>query len=297
MINRIIIFLLITYHLPLITLHSYSPGTTGGEFLKLDRGARAAGMGGGFSAIADDATASYWNPAGLAQLERKELQTTHMNYLINVRSEYIAYAHPLNGGVLGCEAFGLYSRDTRRDSSGNTLGRLFDYNYSLTLSYAKNLSEDLAVGAGLKGIFYRFSETRGNGAALDAGFLMKRGDFRFSGTLKNIGPKIRLGGEKSSLPLSASLGGAWNSGAFSAGTDLVFPHKGRIGLNLGGEFNYGITAFRAGYAFRESGNGAGGNTGLHLGLGLRYRDTGLDYSYSPFGDLGQVHRFSFLIGF
>jgi len=36
-------------------------------------GARAMGMGGAFSAVADDATASSWNPAGLTQLERPEL--------------------------------------------------------------------------------------------------------------------------------------------------------------------------------------------------------------------------------
>ena len=36
-------------------------------------GARAMGMGGAFIAIADDATAASWNPAGLIQLERPEL--------------------------------------------------------------------------------------------------------------------------------------------------------------------------------------------------------------------------------
>ena len=42
------------------------------EFLKLGGGARALGMGGAFVTIADDATAGYWNPAGLALLKKKQ---------------------------------------------------------------------------------------------------------------------------------------------------------------------------------------------------------------------------------
>ena len=43
-----------------------------GEFLKIPVGARAVGMGGAFSAIADDATAPFWNPAGMVYLPYKE---------------------------------------------------------------------------------------------------------------------------------------------------------------------------------------------------------------------------------
>ena len=41
-------------------------GTVGAQFLKINIGARATGMGGSFTAVADDASAVYWNPAGLA---------------------------------------------------------------------------------------------------------------------------------------------------------------------------------------------------------------------------------------
>ena len=42
------------------------------EFLKIGIGARALGMGGAFVSVADDASAAYWNPAGLVQLEERE---------------------------------------------------------------------------------------------------------------------------------------------------------------------------------------------------------------------------------
>ena len=40
--------------------------------LPLGSGARALGMGGAFTAVADDATAVSWNPAGLTNLEKPE---------------------------------------------------------------------------------------------------------------------------------------------------------------------------------------------------------------------------------
>ncbi len=47
-------------------------GTTAAQFLKIGVGARAIGMGGAFAATADDITAMYWNPAGLARVYGRE---------------------------------------------------------------------------------------------------------------------------------------------------------------------------------------------------------------------------------
>ena len=47
---------------------SGSRGTTTANFLKLGAGARAEAMGGAYAAVADDATALYWNPAGLTRI-------------------------------------------------------------------------------------------------------------------------------------------------------------------------------------------------------------------------------------
>lgn len=46
-------------------------GSHAAEFLSHGVGARALGMGGSFVSIADDATAAYWNPAGLVQIRRR----------------------------------------------------------------------------------------------------------------------------------------------------------------------------------------------------------------------------------
>src|SRR5712691_3342458 len=47
------------------------------EFLKIPVGARAVGMGGAFAAVANDATAPFWNPAGMVYLPYKETFLQH----------------------------------------------------------------------------------------------------------------------------------------------------------------------------------------------------------------------------
>lgn len=54
----------------------YEPNAFGGSPIPIGAGARALGMGGAFVAIADDATANTWNPAGMTQLERPEAALT-----------------------------------------------------------------------------------------------------------------------------------------------------------------------------------------------------------------------------
>src|SRR5262245_2895015 len=67
-------------------------------FVKIGQGARAAAMGESFTAIADDSTAVFWNPAGLAQLNRFQVQFTHNEWVDDFRHEYFGLAGPWEGG-------------------------------------------------------------------------------------------------------------------------------------------------------------------------------------------------------
>jgi len=69
-----------------------------GEFLKIPVGARAVGMGGAFVAVADDATAPWWNPAGLVYLPYREVLPQHSEQFGNlVNHDYLGAVFPLGG--------------------------------------------------------------------------------------------------------------------------------------------------------------------------------------------------------
>lgn len=70
-------------------------------FEDLGAGARAPGMGNAFTAIADDVYAIYYNPAGLALLDRPTLAASHTQHLAGLsdgsglNTSFLGYAHPL----------------------------------------------------------------------------------------------------------------------------------------------------------------------------------------------------------
>src|SRR5260221_7311423 len=77
-------------------------GYSSANFLKIGMGARAAAMADSFTAVADDPTAIYWNPAGLALVQGTGLSATHGQWLQGVTNDYIALSQPIaNGGALG----------------------------------------------------------------------------------------------------------------------------------------------------------------------------------------------------
>src|SRR5690349_12762060 len=76
-------------------IQAADPGTTAANFLKLGAGPRAVAMGDAQVGVADDVYATYWNPAGLAQLQNREVGFTQTQYVQDIQSEYAAYAHPI----------------------------------------------------------------------------------------------------------------------------------------------------------------------------------------------------------
>lgn len=80
-------------------------GTTSAQFLGISVGARAVGMGGAFTATADDATALYWNPAGIAGLEKFQANLIHTDWLVDLSFNVVGAVIPLgDAGVLGAQA-------------------------------------------------------------------------------------------------------------------------------------------------------------------------------------------------
>ena len=78
-------------------------GITAAPFLEIGVGAKAYGMGGAFVATANDASALYWNPSGIARLPRSEGTFVHIDWLADINFDYIGFVLPT--GRIG--SFGL----------------------------------------------------------------------------------------------------------------------------------------------------------------------------------------------
>ena len=91
---------------------SKSAGTSGAAFLKIGAGARPTAMGGAYTALADDANALYWNPAGLVRLEKREFSASHAEMFESTRLDFLAYAHPTSQGTFARSAASANAADS-----------------------------------------------------------------------------------------------------------------------------------------------------------------------------------------
>ncbi|MDP6019330.1 MAG: PorV/PorQ family protein, partial [Candidatus Latescibacteria bacterium] len=141
-------------------------------FLLIEPGARASGMGESYVAIADDATASYFNPAALAGQTDRKLNFTHQKWLPGLADdlsyEFLAYSQPVEGwGNIGINGSLLnLGEQTRTGERGEVLGSFSSYDLALSGAYGADVSGNLSAGIGLK--FIR-SNLADQGAGIERG--------------------------------------------------------------------------------------------------------------------------------
>ncbi|MBU0528952.1 PorV/PorQ family protein, partial [bacterium] len=204
--KRFIVASLIT--LFTITSYSFSQSEAGSIFLLIAPSARAGGMGEAHVGLADDAYASYWNPAGLGFLEGTELALMHVNWLPNLADD-MAYdffamrkSIPNLGTVGGHLIYLNLGEQTRTDEIGTELGKFSSYMFAFNLSYSTKINEKSAFGLNAKVSYQHLTDQgagaeEGKGSSTDFGFdlgYMKK-EFllprlNLGATITNIGPKV-----------------------------------------------------------------------------------------------------------
>src|SRR3989339_1401613 len=122
---------------------------TGAGFLKMGAGARAVAMGEAFSAVADDVTALYWNPAGLA-LIKKETQAvaSHLQHIESVNNEFLGLCTPMFGGTAGVSATYMWVEgvEARNPNGGAADRRIPIYDAAAAVSFGSFLKKNIAAG-------------------------------------------------------------------------------------------------------------------------------------------------------
>ena len=128
--------------------------TNASPFLKIGSGARAISLGGAFVAVADDASAGYWNPAGLAQLRGPVISLADRVPVMDTDYASMVVASPIwKLGSLGLSAIYYGCGDIiTYDMHGVNTGTLTDREMALLLSYAYSLN-DFMIGLSAKYLY------------------------------------------------------------------------------------------------------------------------------------------------
>ncbi|MBI2362792.1 MAG: PorV/PorQ family protein [Elusimicrobia bacterium] len=278
-------------------------GESGGQpgaFLQYGVGARALGMGGAFFAVADDATAAYWNPAGLAYLQRKELTTMQAALFAQTNYTYLGYAHPTT--TKGTFALGItqlvstgfekvnavFDPATGEPTSITKAGSFQDSQRAIALSWGREATETMSFGLSMKQIARQLDSSSDSTLALDIAAMRIMGpNYKLALGVQNVFSKT--GGDTSDkFPVILKLGNSVT--AFKErlilGFDLQKSQSADLNWRFGGEY----WAARW-FAFRFGLLAAPQIQETDFGFGLRFRRIQLDLAQG-IHELGASTRMS-----
>ena len=274
------------------------PGDTTAQFLKIGVGAQAAAMGEAYVAVAQDATALYWNPAGIANARGRELHASHNEWISDVRYEYVAMVQGLKGHAFGVHAGLLHQGEfDGRDATGNFTGSFRAYDFVTGLSYGRRVLRSVELGLTGKVVYSKIQDYTANAFAVDFGIRYRtpiRG-LTMAATATNLGSEMKFIEEAAVLPAAARFGLAYRTRAVLSGlvvaADARFPNDhdptGHVGAEL---WVHDVISLRGGTKLNAD-EEAGA-----FGFGIKYSDYVIDYAFVPFAEsseLGDTHRLSF----
>jgi hypothetical protein len=294
-----------------VALPAAASEQTGAAFLKMGVGARADGLNSAYTALANDPSALYWNPGGLASLSRQELLASRRSQFSDVNLDFIGYARPLNWGGLGAGITRLSQEPLQgRDDRRGTTGTFQASDSAAVVSAARRLTDGVGAGVSVKMIRQQIGQDTAQGLALDAGLMVRTSEhgWRLGLALQNAGPSMKFGEEAFQLPLALNAGLSAplsDFGLVSVEAKQLF-HENKTVFGAGFELSpYSFVSLRAGYstflARGVKGESTQGNeeryAGFGWGVGLKRGRYGLDYAFTPTGDLGDSQQFTFHLGF
>lgn len=168
-------------------------------FLGIGVDARSMAMGNSVVSLVGDATASYWNPAGLARVDKYDFSLMHAEYFAGVAQyDYLGAAMPLDKGAIGISfiRFGVDNiLNTTRliDENGNVdydrITRFSAADYALMVSHGREVGflENLTLGGSLKLVYRNIGPfANAYGIGLDAGAQYKIGKWQFGATIWDV---------------------------------------------------------------------------------------------------------------
>lgn len=200
-------------------------------FLLISPGSRAAAMGEAFVGLADDATAVFWNPAGLAFQQGRELSVMHSDWLpgfgmSDLFYDFAAYRQSIEGlGTFGVNLtfLNLGEQIITGEDSPEPLGKFTSNEFAISATFGTKIRENLGLGIGMrfirsnlspKGTGAELGDGKANGFGVDLAMLYKMPwveGLSIGANLSNLGPKITYidAAQADPIPTNLKLGIAY----------------------------------------------------------------------------------------
>jgi len=282
-------------------------GTFAMQFLKIAPSPRAAGMASAFTALANDATATYWNPAGMVEVTNTAVSLNHVFWPADISLDFASavFNMPFLPGTWGVTARAL-SLDPQKERTiflPEGTGREFDAgDMSFGVSYAQYFTDKFSAGGTVHFIHSGLAEKSVNTYAIDFGLIYRIGyrGMRLGMMIQSLGGKVNYDSRDSKMPTQFKVGLsmlAYQRGIHSLDAigEFAHPADNTEHLNVGGEYSFNQFFYlRGGYHVQYDAHGAAAGFGLRIDT-TQTSDLNFDYSWTDLGFLGDAHRFS--IGF
>jgi long-subunit fatty acid transport protein len=223
-------------------------GTVGLKFLDIGVGGRALAMGEAYAAVANDASAIFWNPAGIANVTSGDFFMGYTNWPADINLYSGAFVTKTGMGHLGAHftilSSGLMNRTTYENPDGAGQGTCAFEDWAAGVSFARYMTDRFAFGTNFKIIREKLADWDHTGWAFDIGTYYDTGfkSLRLGLAILNFGPDFRydvpdIDGVPVVPPYSGHADGLDNDGDSFVDNDL---EEDAVPLPL---------SFRAGVAF------------------------------------------------
>ncbi len=290
--------------------------TSGFEFLRTDYSPRSAAMAGSYVTMRGDVNGLFVNPAGMAYLSTQQFGFNYSNYIQDINGGTALYTRQIpKWGIVSVGIIYMdYGTFQEMDEFASPTGNDFTANdFALAVGLANHLSPEFTYGVNFKYAFSKIEQYSASALALDFGLLYDApflDDFKLAVTLNNLGSNFDYYAKvKESLPLRLNVGGSkilehlpleisFSLNDLNMDSETFWDRFKRF--SVGGEFRVSeALRLRLGYNHAlhsdlsdDSFNASDGKYGgLSAGLGIRWKTLELNYAYSNYSILGNIHRF------
>jgi long-subunit fatty acid transport protein len=300
-------------------------GISAFQFLKLGVGARGVAMGESFVAVANDASALYWNPAGLVQFNENQAVASHTEYVVDIRHDFFGAVYHFNEqNSVGASISSLHMKDMEVTTEAQPFGtgRYFSFgDIALGLTYSRRMTDQFSFGATIKYVEETLDVLKMRSVMFDLGtyYWIGIGSTRFAVVISNFGADVEPEGrvteyngsvdstfQSFSVPTVFKLGIAMDpisddQQKLTMSLQLNHPNDNSEHFRVGAEYSWQNTFFLRGGIKRTIGQplfgtDATSEESVSLGVGVRvqmgFSIVNGDYAYSSFSRLGSVHRIS-----